>query len=111
VLKVLIAEAELMTADEAEEVLNRQDHEVCGIVRTATDAVVVVVDPAVLPGFIASSCCAACESLPRLPRPARRCHQFPIDFNSRTRRFRWHESPRSSAMPDQNCMDFPIQLK
>jgi hypothetical protein len=40
VLKVLIAEDERMTADEAGEILNRQDHEVCGMLRTVTDAVI-----------------------------------------------------------------------
>jgi hypothetical protein len=40
VLKVLIAEDERMTDDEAGEILNRQDHEVCGMLRTVTDAVI-----------------------------------------------------------------------
>jgi hypothetical protein len=40
VLKVLIAEDERMTADEAGEILNRQDHQVCGMLRTVTDPVI-----------------------------------------------------------------------
>jgi hypothetical protein len=39
VLKVLIAEDERMTADEAEKYLT-EDYEVCGMLRTVTDAVI-----------------------------------------------------------------------